>query len=62
MVVGKNHRRGGIATNILRALAGHAQSKGLTSICSTETGNVGAQKAISRAGFVSTHRILEITF
>lgn len=62
MVVGKKHRRGGIATNILRMLAGHAQAEGLSSICSTEAGNIGAQKAISRAGFISTHRILEITF
>ena len=28
-------------------------------ICSTETGNVGAQKAIQRAGFYSQHRIFE---
>ena len=62
MVVGKSHRRSGIATNVLRALSHHARSKGLRPICSTETNNLGAQKAISRAGFISQHRILEITF
>ncbi len=62
MVVGKNNRRSGIATNVLRALAEEARAKALQPICSTETSNIGAQKAITRAGFVSTHRILDITF
>lgn len=62
MVVSKQHRAKGIATNILRALLGHCRERGLRAICSTGRDNIGAQKAISNSGFVSDHRILEIEF
>ena len=62
MIVGKPHRRKGIATEMLKALSREAQAQSLLPICSTETGNIGAQKAITAAGFVSTHRILAIEF
>lgn len=62
MIVGKLHRRKGIATEMLKAMAQKAMEQGLSPICSTETGNVGAQKAITAAGFVSCHRILNIRF
>ncbi len=62
MIVGKPHRRKGIATEMLKALAQKAMEQNLSPICSTETGNIGAQKAITAAGFVSCHRILKIRF
>jgi len=62
MVVSKNHRRQAIATNILRRLIHLCNEKGLKPICSTEAGNIGAQKAIVKAGFSSHHRILDIIF
>ncbi len=62
MVVGKKHRGQGLATNLLRKLVSVAENKGRIAICSTEQSNIGAQKAISRAGFLCQHRILEIDF
>ena len=62
MVVSPQHRGGGIATNVLLHLRRLARESGLTAICSTENENIAAQKAITRAGFISHHRVLEITF
>lgn len=62
MIVGKAHRRQGIATEMLKALAQKARDQKLAPICSTETDNLGAQKAITAAGFVSYHRILNVRF
>lgn len=62
MIVGTNHRGKGIATNMLRQLIRESIAQGLKPICSTEHGNIPAQKAITKAGFTNYHRILEITF
>lgn len=62
MVVSKKHRNKGLATNVLRTLVKMCVNEGLKPICSTEVENIGSQKAIERAGFISHHRILEITF
>lgn len=62
MVVGTEHRRQGLATSILRALVQIAQAAGRNAVCSTEVGNVAAQKAIAAAGFVPRHRIVEYVF
>lgn len=62
MVVGKNHRRKGLATNVLIALVQEAHCREDVAICSTELENLSAQKAISRAGFVAYHRIIELGF
>ncbi|MBO6504155.1 MAG: GNAT family N-acetyltransferase [Kordiimonadaceae bacterium] len=62
MIVGKAHRRQGIATAMLRALAQKARDQKLAPICSTETDNLGAQKAIIAAGFVGYHRIVNVRF
>ncbi len=62
MIVSKSHRKQGLATNILRALIHLCHQDGLRPICSTEAGNIAAQKAIAKAGFISHHRILEIIF
>ena len=62
MVVAPQCRKSGLATTILRQLRRLAREHRLNAICSTEYGNIAAQKAISRAGFTSSHRVLEITF
>ncbi len=62
MVIGKNHRGKGLATNVLRSLVKTSHRRGDLAICSTEADNPAAQKAISRAGFVCYHRIIEFGF
>lgn len=62
MIVGKAHRRMGIATEMLKALVQIAGEQSLSPICSTESDNIGAQKAICAAGFVGYHRILNLSF
>lgn len=62
MIVGTDHRGKGIATNMLRQLIQESLAQGLKPICSTEQGNIPAQKAITKAGFSAYHRILDIAF
>ena len=62
MVVSPEFRKRGFATLILKQLRCQGQQRGLRLVCSTEKGNIGARKAILQAGFVSSHRILRITF
>jgi len=59
MVVAESERGRGIATQVLRQLVAMNESKGLKSICSTEKTNIAAQKAIRRAGFFASNRILQ---
>lgn len=61
VIVQVSARRQGLATGVLRALIGHAHRRGLKPICSTEMSNLGAQKAITRAGFYAEHRIVRFT-
>lgn len=58
MIVGKSRRGKGVATRLLRKLVAINNSNHLKSICSTEKGNVAAQKAIQRAGFRAENRII----
>lgn len=62
MMVSPAHRKQGIATGVLQQLRLDGRARGLRLICSTESGNVPAQKAIIRAGFASEHRILHMKF
>jgi predicted acetyltransferase len=62
IVVAQSERGRGIAKQVLGFLIKHAFSKGLKPICSTESSNIGAQKAISGVGFVSYHRIVKFEF
>lgn len=59
VIVDASTRGKGIATKVLKQLISIADAKGLKSICSTEKTNIGAQKAISRAGFSSGNRIIQ---
>lgn len=62
IVVAQSERGRGIAKQVLSFLTKHASRKGLKPICSTESSNIAAQKAISRVGFVSSHRIIQFEF
>jgi len=62
MIVALSERGKGLATKALQYLSGNAIKRGLQPICSTESANIGAQKAISRAGFSSTNRIIQFKF
>ncbi|MEZ8647903.1 GNAT family N-acetyltransferase [Vibrio splendidus] len=62
MIVAQEERGKGFATRVLNFLKQHANSQGLEAMCSTESSNIGAQKAITRAGLSSKHRILQFNF
>ena len=57
-----DHRKKGVATDILRRLVALCLQRDQKPICSTTLENLGAQKAIAAAGFVSLHRLLDVTF
>ena len=62
VIVAQAERGKGLATRVLAWLSMHADEKGLKAICSTESTNVPAQKAISRAGFATSNRIVQFDF
>lgn len=62
MIVAQQERGKGLATRVIHFLKQHANSQGLEAMCSTESSNIGAQKAIKRAGLSSKHRILQFDF
>ena len=62
MMVHPDHRGEGWATYILRLLVHASNAENLRPICSTTVDNAGAQAAIRRSGFISRHRILNVTF
>mgnify|MGYP001200716927 CR=1 FL=1 len=62
MIVAQEERGKGLATRVIHFLKQHANSQGLEAMCSTESSNIGAQKAITRAGLSSKHRILQFDF
>lgn len=62
MIVAQEHRGQGIATHVLNQLVMIAKKKGLSAICSTERSNIGAQKAICKAGFIAQNRIVQFEF
>ena len=58
-IVGQSERGEGLGTKIFKYLVTLAETKGLKPICSTEITNIGAQKAISRAGLFAGNRIIK---
>ena len=62
MVVAPSERGKGLATRVMSFLIAHARQQGLIPICSTEKSNIGAQKAISRAGLSAEHRIIRFQY
>lgn len=62
VMVAPEQRARGLGTDILRRLVGQCRDLGLAPICSTTVDNVGSQRAIARAGFVSRHRMVRVAF
>ena len=59
VIVADAARGKGLATKVLKAMVVQSNEKGRKPILSTEKGNIGAQKAITRAGFTSGNRIIQ---
>ncbi|MGB1198803.1 MAG: GNAT family N-acetyltransferase [Thalassotalea sp.] len=62
VIVAKTERKRGLAKKVLCFLTQHATKQGLAPICSTESSNAAAQKAIAAAGFLSVNRIIKFEF
>lgn len=62
MIVAQSERGQGIATGVLHSLVKSAVERDLTPICSTETANIGAQRAIRNAGLAPLNRIIQVDF
>ena len=62
VIVSKSARGLGFAKNVLNTLVKHAGKKDLIAMCSTESGNIAAQKAISSVGFIAHNRIVQFEF
>ncbi len=62
VIVDESTRGNGLATKVLKQLITITEDKGLKPILSTEKNNIGAQKAISRAGFFAGNRIIQFDF
>ena len=62
MMVAPAHRSRRWGTYILTLLSARCAALGQHAICSTTVENVGSQKAILRAGFISRHRIINVSF
>ncbi len=59
VIVEHTVRGKGLATKVMQQMVIESTARGLRPICSTELENLAAQKAISRAGFVATNRIVQ---
>jgi GNAT superfamily N-acetyltransferase len=60
MVTDREHRRRGVGTYILTQFKQLCTERGLRPICSCDAGNIGSRKTIEKAGFISSHRIVEM--
>lgn len=62
MIVAEEHRRKGVGSYILARTKAFCYERDISPICSCEADNVGSKKAITKAGFVSRHRIVLTEF
>ena len=62
VIVNKEFRKKGVATNILQTLAERAINNQKTPICSTTLDNIASKKAIENAGFYCSHVIFDMEF
>lgn len=62
MVVSKEHRGMGVGTYILTLLKEYCYEVNCEPICSSSQTNIASKKAIEKAGFISSHRILNVMF
>jgi GNAT superfamily N-acetyltransferase len=60
MIVRTEERGQGIGSRMMSELVTRSRDEGLAPYCSTEVTNVGARRAIERAGFRANHRILRV--
>ena len=58
----RRHRGRGVAPHVLGRLKQLCYDHDLVPICSTTAENVAAGRVITKAGFVSRHRILKVAF
>jgi RimJ/RimL family protein N-acetyltransferase len=59
VIVDRNSRGKGLATRILQELSQITVAAGKKPICSTEIDNIGARRAIEKAGFLANNRIIQ---
>ena len=59
VIVDDSQRGKGLGTKVLKQLIIISKARELKPICSTESTNIGAQKAISRTGFFASNRIVQ---
>jgi GNAT superfamily N-acetyltransferase len=62
LIVRAEERGKGIGTRMFSSLATRSRELGLTPCCSTEITNIGARRAIERAGLRANHRVLRVGF
>ncbi len=62
MLVAKEHRRNGYGGHIISFLKHHYLDRSLRPICGCSIDNIGSQMALRNAGFVSEHRLLDISY
>ena len=62
MIVAEEYRRKGVGNYILARTKAFCYDQNLSPICSCEADNIGSKKAITKAGFVSRHRIVLTEF
>ena len=62
LIVRGRERGRGVGTRMLSSLVTRSRAAGLSPHCSTEVTNLGARRAIERAGFRATHRLLRVSF
>lgn len=62
MITDRDHRRQGLGGYMLAKLKGYCYERGAKPICSCAAGNTASRKTIERAGFITRHRLLDMTF
>ena len=60
LIVREEERGKGMGSRMLSSLVTRSREQGLTPYCSTEVANIGARRAIERAGFRANHRVLRV--
>jgi len=62
LIVHAEARGQGVGSAMLASLVSRSREAGLSPCCSTEVTNLGARRAIERAGFRAAHRVLHVEF
>lgn len=62
MMVSAQHRKNGYGAYIVSFLKDYYLKQGIRPICGCGSENVGSQRALAKAGFVSEYRILKIAY